>query len=113
MPRRDDMAFIFRSDHGDYFCATLPDVLPSCRFIPVLLLRIGAIIDCLNTIIEPNVACLIFVLWFMMPCVVDSVVVVGFGGQVIELYLSVMLYFGHFAMYLKINCHFCYQNRGK
>lgn len=113
MPRRDDMAFIFRSDHGDYSCATLPDVLPSCRFIPVLLLRIGAIIDCLNTVIEPNVAFLIFVLRFVMPCVEDALVVVGFSGQVIELYLSVMLYFGHFIMNLKNNYQFCYQNRGK
>ena len=58
-------------------------------------------------------AVLVEVLRFVMPCVVDSVVVVGFGSQVIELYLSVMLYFGHFAMYLKINCQFCYLNRGK
>lgn len=107
------MVFILCGDHSDYSDCGASDVLPLCRFIPVLFLRNLTIIDCLNTIIEPNVARLIFVLRFVMPCVVDSVVIVGFSGQVIELYLSVMLYFGHFAMYLKINCQFCYQNRGK
>lgn len=87
------MAFIFRSDHGDYSCATLPDVLPLCRFIPVLFLRNLTIVDCLNTIIEPNVALLVFVLRLVMPFVVDSVVVVSFGGHILLGWLPRLILF--------------------
>lgn len=78
------MALVLCGDHGDYSCTALPDVLPSLLTVYLLFLWNLTIINCLNTIIELNVACLIFVLRFMMPSVVDSVVVVGFGGQVIE-----------------------------
>lgn len=113
MPRRDDMTLILCGDHCDYPDCGTSDVLPSLLTVDLLFLWNLTIYDCLNTIIEPNVARLISVLRFVMPCVVDSVVVVSFGGQVIELYLSVMLYFGHFVMNLKNNYQFCYQNRGK
>lgn len=78
------MALVLCGDHGDYSCAALPDILPSLLTVDLLFLWKLTIINRLNTIIEPNVACLIFVLRFVMPCVVDSVVVIGFSGQVVS-----------------------------
>lgn len=82
------MAFFLCRDYSDYANCGASDVLPSWWIEPILLLRNGTIVNCLNTVIEPDMAVLVEVLRFVMRDVCCAFAVVGFGNQFIGLSLS-------------------------